>query len=478
MKKFFALTLSVLLLVTSAPIIAEENNEEKETLKIGDYVQMGTYCGEPILWRCVSFGITETVQDSDTPIVSVTREQNESGTVPMLMSDEILCLKAFDSAATVSSDTGSHARRADGKASNYWNDSNIRSWLNSSAEAGKVEWLCSNPPVEDGIRGGYNAYDGEAGFLAGFTDAERNSIQTVTHKILVSNPEIDEKLYKDCEKIVGIDWDSKPKTSYEYSDEITDTVFLPSAEHIKEVEYNINILGAKYAVGILGDVCTENSHYEGVNFNSGNAWDYWLIDPNPNTANNVVRITKFGESDLSYSERADNSTVGIRPAFYLKEDAVFTAGSGTKEDPYIIKTDDKPSIQETPQPNATSVPNKALGTLTVYGGDDIKVSIDGKEVDFLDAKPFIDENNRTQVPVRAVSEMLDCKVIWDDTLKTVVINNNQGKVVILSIGTNIMDINDEQILMDTDAIIKDERTYIPVRFVAEALGLEVQWGKY
>ncbi len=31
------------------------------------------------------------------------------------------------------------------------------------------------------------------------------------------------------------------------------------------------------------------------------------------------------------------------------------------------------------------------------------------------------------------------------------------------------------ITMDTAAIIKDDRTYIPVRFVAEALGLEIKW---
>lgn len=41
--------------------------------------------------------------------------------------------------------------------------------------------------------------------------------------------------------------------------------------------------------------------------------------------------------------------------------------------------------------------------------------------------------------------------------------------------SDIMTVNDKSIQMDTSAIIKDDRTYIPVRFVAEALGLTVEW---
>lgn len=92
----------------------------------------------------------------------------------------------------------------------------------------------------------------------------------------------------------------------------------------------------------------------------------------------------------------------------------------------------------------------------------------------FDAKPFIDGNNRTLVPVRAVSEMLDCNVEWSQETQTVTIIRGE-KVITIVIGEDLLMMNSEKIQMDTKAIIKDERTFIPVRFAAEALGLTVNW---
>ena len=54
---------------------------------------------------------------------------------------------------------------------------------------------------------------------------------------------------------------------------------------------------------------------------------------------------------------------------------------------------------------------------------DVKVTLDGNEVYFPDAKPFIDERNRALVPIRFVSELLGCTVIWDEKTSTVVITS-------------------------------------------------------
>ena len=146
----------------------------------------------------------------------------------------------------------------------------------------------------------------------------------------------------------------------------------------------------------------------------------------------------------------------------------------------------KPKTTEIPQsttkPTITSdppAPTKA--PLTVKGGDNITISVGDEKVIFPDAQPFIDENDHTQIPIRAVAEMLDCTVDWDKDTETAIITREDGRTATLIIGSDVMIVNNTEtnipVQMDTAAIIKDERTYIPVRFVAEAMGLTVEWSK-
>lgn len=141
------------------------------------------------------------------------------------------------------------------------------------------------------------------------------------------------------------------------------------------------------------------------------------------------------------------------------------------------QTTDKP--QNTVKPSETPAPAESQSSkkLSVQGGDTVTVNVGGIQVIFTDAKPFIDANNRTQVPVRAVSEMLDCDVTWDGERQTVTIKRENDNVIKIVIGSDIMTVDDKQIKMDTAALIKDDRTYIPVRFVAEAMGLTVEWSE-
>lgn len=132
----------------------------------------------------------------------------------------------------------------------------------------------------------------------------------------------------------------------------------------------------------------------------------------------------------------------------------------------------------TPIPTVTPTvtPIKENEKLTVTSdNNNINISVNSENVIFPDTQPFVDNNDRTQVPVRAVSEMLGCKVDWNGENKTATIARENGDIIKLTLGSDIMTINDKSVQMDTSAIIKDDRTYIPVRFVAEALGLTVEW---
>ena len=100
---------------------------------------------------------------------------------------------------------------------------------------------------------------------------------------------------------------------------------------------------------------------------------------------------------------------------------------------------------------------------------DIKLDIFGR---ILDQEPkmglaYIDENNRTLVPIRLVSESLGHRVAWDQEEKKVLIDDN----IYLVIGEKFVVVDGRRLEMDSFARIEaDNRTYVPLRFVSEALG--------
>ncbi|NGQ96207.1 copper amine oxidase N-terminal domain-containing protein [Brevibacillus sp. SYP-B805] len=105
----------------------------------------------------------------------------------------------------------------------------------------------------------------------------------------------------------------------------------------------------------------------------------------------------------------------------------------------------------------------------------ITVKVDGNLVNFPDAQPFIDaKSNRTLVPVRFVSEALGAKVEWKEDIQTVEINKN-GRPISLKIGEKVAIVSGRKVAFDQSAIIKNSRTYVPLRFVSEALQSKVDW---
>jgi hypothetical protein len=107
--------------------------------------------------------------------------------------------------------------------------------------------------------------------------------------------------------------------------------------------------------------------------------------------------------------------------------------------------------------------------------------VNGYLVDFPDTQPYVDKNNRTMVPIRFVSEALGATVDWDNPTRTATVSKD-GVSVDVSIGKKTMTITDANGKvttkeMDTEAVTTGERTMVPVRFVAEALGAWVGWSR-
>jgi hypothetical protein len=93
----------------------------------------------------------------------------------------------------------------------------------------------------------------------------------------------------------------------------------------------------------------------------------------------------------------------------------------------------------------------------------------------LDAPPFIDPStNRTLVPLRFISQAFGAKVQWDDLTRSVTIKLD-NKEIKLQIGNTQASIDGKIAELDQPPIIKNNRTIVPIRFIAESFGAKVQW---
>ena len=114
----------------------------------------------------------------------------------------------------------------------------------------------------------------------------------------------------------------------------------------------------------------------------------------------------------------------------------------------------------------------------------VNITVNGTYVTYTDAKPFIDKNKRTLCPLRAVGDALGMSVIWENENRQAIFQND-SVVVVFTIGSNTYKVmkksadgtvtDPETMTMDTAAILKDSRTYAPVRYLAEATGYKVDW---
>ena len=294
-KKITAILLALCMAISILPMSVQAAS--KPNIKIGDYVQMGKYNGSSILWRCVSI-------DADGPL---------------MLADKIVDKLAYDAKTNDNSNSKSHSRsyKRDDYGSNYWKDSNMRSWLNSTAAEGKVDWLCGNPP-KDGYVSGVGAYNEKAGFLNAFSKSEIAAMKTVTQRSLVSHPEYNKGI---------VDGDANSDLLY-YTD-ISEAVANYDSSYFETTTEKVFLLDVKQANAVWKNL---KGYYVAYN-NDGMAWPYWLRTPVTDCNHDMRYISSSGQVGRYAPWYSD---LGVRPAFYLdSEYFVTTSGSGSQSSPYI-----------------------------------------------------------------------------------------------------------------------------------------------
>lgn len=294
-KKITAILLALCMAISILPMSVQAAS--KPDIKVGDYVKMGTYNNAPILWRCVSI--------------------DNNG--PLMLADKIVDTLAYDAKTNDNSNSKSHSRsyKRDDYGSNYWKDSNMRSWLNSTAAAGKVDWLCGNPP-KDGYVSGVGAYNEKAGFLNAFSKSEIAAMKTVTQRSLVSHPEYNKGI---------VDGDANSDLLY-YTD-ISEAVANYDSSYFETTTEKVFLLDVKQANAVWKNL---KGYYVAYN-NDGMAWPYWLRTPVTDCNHDMRYISSSGQVGRYAPWYSD---LGVRPAFYLdSEYFVATSGSGSQSNPYV-----------------------------------------------------------------------------------------------------------------------------------------------
>ena len=294
-KKITAILLALCMAISILPMSVQAAS--KPDIKVGDYVKMGAYNNASILWRCVSI--------------------DNNG--PLMLADKIVDTLAYDAKTNDNSNSKSHSRsyKRDDYGSNYWKDSNMRSWLNSTAAAGKVDWLCGNPP-KDGYVSGVGAYNEKAGFLNAFSKSEIAAMKTVTQRSLVSHPEYNKGI---------VDGDANSDLLY-YTD-ISEAVANYDSSYFETTTEKVFLLDVKQANAVWKNL---NGYYVAYN-NDGTAWPYWLRTPVTDCNHDMRYISSSGQVGRYAPWYSD---LGVRPAFYLdSEYFVATSGSGSQSSPYI-----------------------------------------------------------------------------------------------------------------------------------------------
>jgi len=116
---------------------------------------------------------------------------------------------------------------------------------------------------------------------------------------------------------------------------------------------------------------------------------------------------------------------------------------------------------------------RALAKMKALKGKKYETYINGKKVNYADAEPIL-ENNRTLVPFRIIAEALGAEVSWNAKKQEITLTKGDNTVV-LTIGKKTALVNGKTVTLDTPAKIHKNRTMIPLRFLAESLDAKVDY---
>ncbi len=245
-------------------------------------------------------------------------------------------------------------------------------------------------------------------------------------------------------------------------------------------------IGGAYSMPLLVKPVTFTSVYGGVDYRGNDECAFCLSD---NTTLTIASDVKF-ENILLLREKGANTVKVTNGATLTVADSVTfksLAADGTHYNLVVEKGATAILSKEAQKQFAVSgegtiltytdgyseLFNKYLGASTVV---ELTIGsatayINGK-TQTLDAAP-INRNNRTMLPVRFLANAFgvpDDGIKWDAATRTATLSNASTTIVV-TIDAPTMTVNGQSVALDSPAIIESNRTYLPVRAIANALGV-------
>lgn len=188
-------------------------------------------------------------------------------------------------------------------------------------------------------------------------------------------------------------------------------------------------------------------------------------------ARTFIGATADGDIKMGFVNSATVAEMAIMAAELGLVDAMCLDGGGSTS----LYFKEKGSI------TAGRAVNNGLAFITSGDHSDtnssaVNISISGTNVIFSETTgiPFTDGNNRTQVPLRVTMERAGATVSWDDATQIATIQKNDVTVEV-KIGASEIIVNEKIIENDTEAMVVNGKTYLPIRAVLVAFGYEVGW---
>lgn len=199
-------------------------------------------------------------------------------------------------------------------------------------------------------------------------------------------------------------------------------------------------------------------------------------DVDKNTASNTADNTskKDNQNSGNREEQLENKEEKLKAIEELREMKALVKASKIESLTYLKEL--RQQFRNVDKDDRAEVLAELAEIKTELQDYSIDTFVNGLAIDFEkydNVMPFI-EDGVTLAPIRAVTEALGAEVIWNSETQEIVIKKDDININ-MTIGNNIAYINGNEVLLDVAPQIRDDRTVVPMRFIAESFNLNVDW---
>ncbi|MGE5416252.1 MAG: copper amine oxidase N-terminal domain-containing protein [Acidobacteriota bacterium] len=121
----------------------------------------------------------------------------------------------------------------------------------------------------------------------------------------------------------------------------------------------------------------------------------------------------------------------------------------------------------------TILPMLLILVMVAFPASAAKMPIISLNGNILDIAPVIDKGN-TLVPMRATFTALGASLDWNEKTRTV--TATKGSIgIIITVGSTRAYVDERAVTLETSARVINGRVYVPLRFVSQSLGMDLQW---